>query len=172
MDDAKAEVLAFSAFPRAHWTKVWSTPRERLNKEVKRRARFVGIFPNEASVIRLVGAVLADVHDEWQAGDRRYLSEGSMALLYPERETGSEDHLEDAPLGGTQPRVEERRVAGAPELASGGAFNPLRRDFDIHHFRGRKPARSRRALVGTAVVRPGDAGARGYGAVRPAATPR
>ena len=90
MDDAKAEVLAFSAFPRAHWTKVWSTnPLERLNKEVKRRARVVGIFPTEASVIRLVGAVLADVHDEWQAGDRRYLSEGSMALLYPERDNDS-----------------------------------------------------------------------------------
>jgi putative transposase len=88
MDDAKCEVLAFAAFPRAHWTKIWSTnPLERLNKEVKRRARVVGIFPNEASVIRLVGAVLADVHDEWQAGDRRYLAEGSMALLYPERDT-------------------------------------------------------------------------------------
>ena len=88
MDDAKAEVLAFAAFPRAHWQKIWSTnPLERLNKEVKRRARVVGIFPNEASVIRLVGAVLADIHDEWQAGDRRYLSEASMALLYPERDT-------------------------------------------------------------------------------------
>src|SRR4029078_1284370 len=88
MADARAEVVAFSAFPRAHWTKIWSTnPLERLNKEVKRRARVVGIFPTEASVIRLVGAVLADVHDEWQAGDRRYLSEGSMAKLYPERET-------------------------------------------------------------------------------------
>ena len=90
MDDAKIEVLAFSGFPRSHRSKVWSTnPLERLNKEVKRRARVVGIFPTEASVIRLVGAVLADVHDEWQAGDRRYLSEASMALLYPERDNGS-----------------------------------------------------------------------------------
>ena len=84
MDAAKAEVLAFNIFPRAHWRKIWSTnPLERLNKEIKRRARVVGIFPNEASVIRLVGMILCDTNDEWITDERRYLSEGSMALLFP-----------------------------------------------------------------------------------------
>ena len=88
MDDAKAEVLAFTALPREHWRKIWSTnPLERVNKEIKRRSRVVGIFPNAAAVIRLVGAVLIDMHDEWIAGDRRYLSEGPMAKLYDTSDT-------------------------------------------------------------------------------------
>ena len=95
MDSAKTEVLAFTGFPRSHWVKIWSTnPLERINKEIKRRSRVVGIFPNEASVIRLVGAVLADMHDEWQAGDRRYLSDTSMAELYPTRDNGVVAELE------------------------------------------------------------------------------
>jgi len=83
MTGAKEEVLAFTAFPNEHWRQIWSTnPLERLNKELKRRCRVVGIFPNEASVIRLGGAVLLDVHDEWVSAERRYFSEASMAKLY------------------------------------------------------------------------------------------
>ena len=55
----------------------------------ERRARVVGIFPNDAAVIRLVGAILADMHDEWQSGERRYLFEGSMAWLKPTSDTGN-----------------------------------------------------------------------------------
>jgi putative transposase len=89
MDGAKVEVLAFSAFPRAHWRQIWSTnPLERLNKELKRRCRVVGIFPTETSLVRLAGSVLIDVHEEWIATERRYFSENSMAKLYPERDDG------------------------------------------------------------------------------------
>jgi putative transposase len=82
--DAKEDLTAFRHFPIAHWRKLWSTnPLEPVNKEVKRRTDVVGIFPDDQAVLRLAGSVLLEVHDEWQVVDRRYLSEGSMALLAP-----------------------------------------------------------------------------------------
>jgi transposase-like protein len=82
MPPAREDVLAFRHFPQPHWRKIWSTNLlERVNEEIKRRTRVVGIFPNDPAITRLVGAVLLEQDDHWQLEGRRMFSAESMDAI-------------------------------------------------------------------------------------------
>ena len=97
LEDAEADLLGFYALPREHWSKLRSTnPLERVNREIGRRTDVVGIFPNDAALIRLAGAMLIEQNDEWLVS-RRYLSQESLSAVLFEKEHSSKENKEEVP---------------------------------------------------------------------------
>lgn len=97
LTEAEEDLLAFYRFPAAHWSKLRSTnPLERVNREIGRRSDVVGIFPNDAAAIRLAGALLIEQNDEWLVS-RRYLSEGSLALVLEDQDDPEREEVHQLP---------------------------------------------------------------------------
>ncbi len=103
MDESEMDVLAYKRFPAAHWPKLGSTnPIERPNAEIKRRTDVVGVFPNEAAILRLVGAVLMEQHNDWAAPGRRYMTLDTDAAIGDHRRAGrafSRELVSSGPAG-------------------------------------------------------------------------
>ena len=119
LTEAEDDLVAFYAMPAEHWSKLRSTnPLERVNREIGRRSDVVGIFPNDAALLRLAASLLIEQNDDWLVG-RRYLSEGSMALVLGR---GEAPELVPAPEGLPAAVAEDRPHEGhdLPEPPLGG----------------------------------------------------
>jgi transposase-like protein len=109
LEGARSDILAFTALPKEVWRQIWSNNQnERLNREIRRRTDVVGIFPDRDSIIRLVGAVLAEQHDEWAEG-RRYLGLDVLARAQAVDTTPPQEVTDDLTIQAITPEPQRRK---------------------------------------------------------------